>query len=122
MSKMNRRQLFLSTAKAAIAAALGGSWLSGKAKAQTGDSATAASAVPVNDQQITGTPGSPSATTTIDGRQLPPPDSKFGGVIKENAVESKPWWAPRVVPPKGAPNVLLIMTDDVGFGAPGSLQ
>ncbi len=24
----------------------------------------------------------------------------------------------RVVPPKGAPNVLLIMTDDVGFGAP----
>jgi arylsulfatase len=32
----------------------------------------------------------------------------------------KPWWAPRVVPPKGAPNVLLIMTDDAGFGAPGT--
>ena len=45
---------------------------------------------------------------------------KFGGVIKEKASESKPWWAPRVVPPKGAPNVLLIMTDDVGFGAPGT--
>ena len=25
-----------------------------------------------------------------------------------------------MVPPKGAPNVLLIMTDDVGFGAPGT--
>jgi arylsulfatase len=24
------------------------------------------------------------------------------------------------VPPKGAPNVLLIMTDDSGFGAPGT--
>ena len=25
-------------------------------------------------QETTGTPGSPSATTTIDGKQLPPPD------------------------------------------------
>ena len=65
-------------------------------------------------------PGSPGATTTIDGKQLPPPDPKFGGVIKEKASESQAWWAPRVVPPKGAPNVLLIMTDDVGFGAPGT--
>ena len=71
-------------------------------------------------QQMTGVPGSPGATTTIDGKQLPPPDPKFGGVIKEKASESKAWWAPRVVPPKGAPNVLLIMTDDVGFGAPGT--
>src|SRR5579872_5542475 len=71
-------------------------------------------------QNVTGVLGSPSATTTIDGKQLPPPDPKFGGVIKEKASESKPWWAPRVVPPKGAPNVLLIMTDDQGFGAPGT--
>jgi arylsulfatase A-like enzyme len=71
-------------------------------------------------QQITGAPGSPSATTTLDGKQLPPPDPKFGGVIKEKASESQPWWAPRVVPPKGAPNVLLIMTDDQGFGAPST--
>ena len=54
-------------------------------------------------QEITGVPGSPSATTTIDGKQLPPPDPKFGGVIKEKASESKPWWPPRVVPQKGAP-------------------
>jgi arylsulfatase A-like enzyme len=66
--------------------------------------------------QTTGTPGSPSATTTIDGKQLPPPDPKFGGVIKDSAVDSKPWWPPTVVPPKGAPNVLLIMTDDQGYG------
>ena len=71
-------------------------------------------------EQVTGELGSPSATTTISGKQLPPPDPKFGGVIKEKASESKAWWAPRVVPPKGAPNVLLIMTDDAGFGAPGT--
>jgi arylsulfatase len=65
-------------------------------------------------------PGSPEATATISGRQLPPPDPAFGGVITEKAADSKAWWAPRVVPPKGAPNVLLIMTDDAGFGAPGT--
>src|SRR5512140_274108 len=66
--------------------------------------------------QTTGTPGSPGATTTIDGKQLPPPDPKFGGVIKDTATDSKSWWPPTVVPPKGAPNVLLIMTDDQGYG------
>ena len=58
---------------------------------------------PVAQIQTTGTPGSPTATTTISGKQLPPPDPKFGGVIKEKASESTPWWPPRVVPPKGAP-------------------
>ena len=60
------------------------------------------------------------ATTTTSGKQIPPPTPEFGGVIKERASESKAWWAPRVVPPKGAPNVLLIMTDEVGFGAPST--
>ncbi len=72
-------------------------------------------------QQVTGELGSPSATTTIDGKQLPAAaDPKFGGVIKDDAMQSKPWWAPRIVPPKGAPNVLLIMTDDAGFGVPST--
>lgn len=70
--------------------------------------------------QTYGKIGSPSATTTITGDQLPAPDPEFGGVIKMKATESTQWWAPRVVPPKGAPNVLLIMTDDQGFGAPGT--
>ena len=69
-------------------------------------------------QQATGVPGSPGGTTTITGKQLPPPDPKFGDVIKEGPPESKPWWPPRVVPPKGEPNVLVIVTDDSGFGAP----
>jgi arylsulfatase A-like enzyme len=75
---------------------------------------------PAGAQQTTGEPGSPTATTTITGKQLPAPPPPFGGVIKEKASESTPWWPPRVVPPKGAPNVLLIMTDDQGFGAPST--
>jgi arylsulfatase A-like enzyme len=77
-------------------------------------------ALPVLAQQITGTPGSPSATTTISGEQLPAPPLKFGGVINETVKDSKPWWPPRLVPPKGAPNVLLIMTDDQGYGVSGT--
>src|SRR5215467_11696049 len=79
-----------------------------------------ASAAPDAAVQVTGTPGSPSATTTIGGEQLPPPPPKFGGVIKESYKDSTPWWPPRIVPPKGAPNVLLIMTDDQGYSVPGT--
>jgi len=75
---------------------------------------------PVLAQQVTGTMGSPSATTTIDGKQLPPPDPAFGGIIKNEALQSTPWWPPRIVPPKDAPNVLLIITDDAGFGVPST--
>ncbi|MGO4670804.1 arylsulfatase [Bosea sp. 2RAB26] len=94
--------------------------------AKLGRSALAAASLltlvylPALAQQVTGTLGSPSATTTLSGKQLPPPDPRFGGVINQKASESKAWWAPSIVPPKGAPNVLLIMTDDVGFGAPGT--
>ena len=70
--------------------------------------------------QTTGTPGAPDATTTISGKELPAPDPKFGGVIKNDALQSKAWWAPRIVPPKQAPNILLIMTDDSGFGVPST--
>ncbi|HTF71327.1 MAG TPA: arylsulfatase [Edaphobacter sp.] len=65
-------------------------------------------------------PGSPSATTSIDGKYLPAPPPKFGGVINLSADQSKPFWPPTVVPPKGAPNVLLIMTDDQGYGVSGT--
>jgi arylsulfatase A-like enzyme len=78
------------------------------------------SSTPVSAQQVTGTLGSPNATVTLDGKQLPPPPMPFGGVIKESAKDSTPWWPPRVVPPKGAPNVLLIMTDDQGYGVSGT--
>ena len=67
-------------------------------------------------EQIYGVPGSPSSTEFPNSKVLPAPAVKFGGVIKPNAKDSTPWWPPTVVPPKGAPNVLLIMTDDAGYG------
>ena len=82
--------------------------------------AGAMTVAPATAQVVTGTLGSPSATTTIQGNQIPPPPAKFGGTIKESAKDSKTWWPPRVVPPKGAPNVLLIMTDDQGYGVSGT--
>src|SRR4051795_1623200 len=71
-------------------------------------------------QQINGVPGSPSATTTIPGNQLPAPSEKFGGKIEREATKSTPYWPARIVPPKGAPNVLLIITDDSGYAVPST--
>jgi hypothetical protein len=71
-------------------------------------------------QQTAGVPGSPSATTAIDGRYVPNPAPPFAVVINLSATDSKPAWPPTIVPPKGAPNVLLIMTDDQGYGVSGT--
>jgi arylsulfatase A-like enzyme len=71
-------------------------------------------------QETTGVPGAPNATTTIDGNYLPPAPPKFGGEIGLDAKDSKPYWPPQIVPPKGAPNILLIMTDDAGYGVAGT--
>src|SRR5215831_1422538 len=95
-----------------ISIALGAVFLAGRVS----PGAVAQQPPAVSAAQTTGTPGSPTATTTINGEQLPPPPQKFDGVINQNAAQSKPFWPARVVPPKGAPNVLLIMTDDTGFG------
>jgi len=48
---------------------------------------------------------------------LPYPDAPFKGKIGRTAKASSPDFPKEVEAPKGAPNVLLIMTDDVGFGA-----
>src|SRR5262245_55650750 len=58
-------------------------------------------------------PGSPTGGSPI----LPVLDAPFGGVVGRKAKESKPDFPKDVTAPKGAPNVLLIMTDDTGFGA-----
>ena len=48
---------------------------------------------------------------------LPRPEPPFGGTIGRTVAGSKPDFPREVQAPKGAPNVLLILTDDVGFGA-----
>src|SRR5271170_2646941 len=114
---MNRRQLFLSTAKAALATAFGGAWLPGRAAAQTGAAAAGSPPLP---GAMGSNIGAPDGTRIIPGDVLPAPALPFGGTINLNATQSKSWWPPRIVPPAGAPNILLIMTDDVGFGAPST--
>jgi arylsulfatase A-like enzyme len=80
--------------------------------------AAGATTAPAQQEMIA--PGEPGATTTIDGRYLPPPPEAFRGEIGTNAAQSTPYWPALTVPPEGAPNVLLIMTDDVGFSAPST--
>lgn len=46
-----------------------------------------------------------------------PADQPYQGVVGKTLDDSKEWWAQPVRPPAGAPNVLLIILDDVGFGA-----
>ena len=115
---MNRRELFLSSAKAALLTAVGSSWLMNGARA---DAETPSSGMPNKQPENAGSAvGSPDGTRTIPGDVLPPPDLPFGGTTGLNAAQSRSWWQPRVVPPAGAPNILLIMTDDVGFAAPST--
>ncbi len=90
------------------------------AVAQTPSTVAPATVIGAESRETTGAPGAPDATTTIDGRYLPPPPQPFTGNIELNAAQSKPAWPARVVPPQGAPNILLIMTDDVGFAAPST--
>jgi arylsulfatase A-like enzyme len=117
MLRFARDVMGVSVLVIALAACHGGSDRGGEASKRGTDliqSANADSAAPAT--QSTGTPGSPNATTTANPNALPNPAPKFGGVIKQTAQGSVPWWPPQVVPPKGAPNVLLIMTDDAGYG------
>ena len=105
---MDRRQLFLSTAKAALATAFGSSFLPKVASAQTAkQSTTPAAAVSPASAAAQGTAiGTPAGTRTIPGDVLPPVDLPWGGTVNLNAAQSTPWWQPRVVPPKGEPNIL----------------
>jgi arylsulfatase len=57
------------------------------------------------------------ALTTGAEEVLPKPEQPFAGKIARTAKESTPDFPKGIEAPKGAPNVLLILTDDVGFGA-----
>ncbi len=48
---------------------------------------------------------------------LPAPSSAFGGKIEMRGTDSLPSWPRQAAAPNAAPNVLLILLDDAGFGA-----
>ena len=96
---MNWRDLFISTAKAALATALGGSWLSGGARAQTSQPAAGAPAATALDRTILPIPEpKPPTIDVLDARNVIPP-GRF-----------------EVKAPPDAPNVLTVLIDDMGFG------
>jgi len=55
-----------------------------------------------------------NAMAQVSLPQLPAP---FAGVADEDRALSTPDWPKLITAPKGAPNVLLVLLDDVGFGA-----
>ena len=59
----------------------------------------------------------PASSEPSAANVLPRPAPPFAGTIGRTAAESKPDFPKAIEAPKGAPNVLLILTDDVGFGA-----
>jgi arylsulfatase len=62
-----------------------------------------------------------SATRTVnDSKVIPAPSPVFSGVIGKTIDTSKAWWPPKIVAPANAPNILLIIIDDEGFGAPST--
>ena len=94
MFKMNCRGLFLSTARGALAAALGAVGFRTAANAQ---SATATRF--------------PTARCCRRRRRLSRASSS------RTSSRAQPGWPPTIMPPEGAPNVLLILIDDAGFGS-----
>jgi len=58
----------------------------------------------------------------LDRTRLPIPDPRFTGKTSRTLAGAKPDWglAQPVRAPKGAPNVLLVLIDDAGFGNPST--
>jgi arylsulfatase len=42
-------------------------------------------------------------------------DTPFRGTVGKTVADSKPWWPEAARPPEGAPNILVVLFDDVGF-------
>jgi len=61
--------------------------------------------------------GAPARAQDADRSVLPMPDPAFKGKIGLTPADSVKDFPKPVTAPEGAPNVLIILTDDVGFGA-----
>ena len=75
---------------------------------------------PVRNWQVKKTPWvsftALAAVVSIAGNARAEPQA-YQGKIGKTLAESKEWWPEPVKAPAGAPNVVWILLDDVGFGA-----
>ena len=102
------KQLRVRNGRACMLAAMGGIFA---AAAMTTCAVAPANADPLDQQKKPG--GAKVAAQEV----LPKPEAPFRGKIGRTAKNSKPDFPKGVEAPKGAPNILLILTDDIGFGA-----
>jgi arylsulfatase A-like enzyme len=58
----------------------------------------------MSDQRVNGPADDPTA-----------PYAGFGGTVRTILSTSEPWWPERPAAPVGAPNVIVMLTDDLGF-------
>ena len=61
-----------------------------------------------------------ASDTEWDRTILPRPPQPFEGVTKRTLEGSVPAFTQPVKPPPGAPNILLVLIDDAGFGNPST--
>jgi hypothetical protein len=61
-----------------------------------------------------------AAQAALDCRVLPPEIQTVGGRVGLTYKDSKPSRIVFIRPPKNAPNIVIVLLDDVGFGAAGT--
>jgi arylsulfatase A-like enzyme/uncharacterized membrane protein len=90
-------------------------------RALSGSIATSMVALAERDmQELMSAMAEASGNVKLDRSVLPIPDRRFTGSAGRTLSESVPDWTfiPRPTAPEGAPNVLVILIDDAGFGGP----
>jgi arylsulfatase len=80
----------------------------------------AAASGKLNPLKTTDAASAGGAAASPDRGALPVPDPRFGGTAKRTLAGSKPDFPRAVSAPRDAPNVLLILVDDAGFGNPST--
>jgi len=69
-------------------------------------------------QEETATAPVPEAVEPVHETEVAAPE--FKGKVAKSYQESEEWWPEPVLPPEGAPNVIIFLLDDVGFAQVGS--
>jgi arylsulfatase A-like enzyme len=101
-----RSRLLIPIALVAVGCTLG--WLAGSGRL-----------IPLADAQERQGPTAGKGGASLSAI-LPPPDAPFAGVIGRTYKDSRPSKIPVIKAPAGAPNVLVVLIDDCGFGQWGT--